>query len=55
MTKAGTQGILYTSLIYLFLYQQPNYIQQIMAVIACREVSGKKYIAADVSQLCYTD
>lgn len=54
MQKAKTRGILYTSLIYLFLYLQPNFVQQIMAVIACRSIAGKNYVGADLSKECYT-
>jgi hypothetical protein len=46
---------IFNTLVFLFLYLQPDVISTLIATVACRDIGGILYIKADVSYRCYTD
>ncbi|EAR85154.2 transmembrane protein, putative (macronuclear) [Tetrahymena thermophila SB210] len=44
----------YTACFFITLFSIPNVIQYLALVLSCRRVGSQKYIAADVSQICYS-
>ncbi|KAL4475557.1 hypothetical protein ABPG72_009246 [Tetrahymena utriculariae] len=46
--------ILTSSIIFLFLYLQPDMIERTVSVIACRQIGNKDYMLGDLLYLCHT-
>ncbi|EAS05130.2 transmembrane protein, putative (macronuclear) [Tetrahymena thermophila SB210] len=46
--------ILTSSIIFLFLYLQPDMIERTVSVIACRQIGNKDYLLGDLLYLCHT-
>ncbi|KAL4493657.1 hypothetical protein ABPG72_004150 [Tetrahymena utriculariae] len=44
----------YTACFFITLFSIPNVIQYLALVLSCRRVGSQKYIAADMSQICYS-
>ncbi|KAL4444822.1 hypothetical protein ABPG74_016030 [Tetrahymena malaccensis] len=44
----------YTACFFITLFSIPNVIQYLALVLSCRQVGSQKYIAADMSQICYS-
>ena len=54
VTNVKIHNLVWTSLIYVFIYVQPSFVMMIMRLLSCRYISGKYYMTADVSFECYT-
>ncbi|KAL4459678.1 hypothetical protein ABPG73_002212 [Tetrahymena malaccensis] len=46
--------ILTSSIIFLFLYVQPDMIERTVSVIACRQIGNQDYMLGDLLFLCHT-
>ncbi|KAL4499753.1 hypothetical protein ABPG72_017293 [Tetrahymena utriculariae] len=45
---------IYSGLVFLFIFMQPNMIQNLLGAMSCREIDQQKYILSDISFQCYT-
>ncbi|EAR87781.2 WD domain, G-beta repeat protein (macronuclear) [Tetrahymena thermophila SB210] len=45
---------IYSGLVFLFIFMQPNMIQNLLGAMSCREIDNQKYILSDISFKCYT-
>lgn len=50
--KLNPKFIIFNALIYHFIQIQPQLLQQIVEVMACRKISDKKYILSDTNFQC---
>jgi hypothetical protein len=50
----NSKAIIWTTLIFIFIYLQPSFVQALITLISCRDLGGKSYIVANVSNECYT-
>ncbi|KAL4476097.1 hypothetical protein ABPG74_009830 [Tetrahymena malaccensis] len=48
------QSYIYSGLVFLFIFMQPNMIQNLLGAMSCREIDNQKYILSDISFQCYT-
>ncbi|EAR87783.2 WD domain, G-beta repeat protein (macronuclear) [Tetrahymena thermophila SB210] len=48
------KSYIYSGLVFLFIFMQPNMIQNLLGAMSCREIDQQKYILSDISFKCYT-
>ena len=53
-TKINFIALISTTLVYLFLYMQPSFVQACMRLLSCRKIAEIDYITDNVSYLCDT-
>ena len=46
--------VLYSVMLFLFIYIQPNLIEKMLAILSCRKISNNLYMKADTANLCYS-
>ena len=51
--RAAKLHVLTTSVIFLFIYLQPDIITLMVSLLSCRTILNKKYILANISFACY--
>ncbi|KAL4429488.1 hypothetical protein ABPG74_001333 [Tetrahymena malaccensis] len=52
-TKHSKQNII-SGLVFLIFFFQPSMISNLLRVMSCRKIDGKRYILADITQSCYS-
>lgn len=45
---------LLTCLLYYFIFLQPDFIHQMLALISCRTINDVSYLSSDLTKQCYT-
>eukprot|EP00825_Cyclidium_porcatum_P026846 TRINITY_DN2884_c0_g1_i1.p1 TRINITY_DN2884_c0_g1~~TRINITY_DN2884_c0_g1_i1.p1 ORF type:complete len:371 (+),score=42.15 TRINITY_DN2884_c0_g1_i1:95-1207(+) len=46
--------VISTSLLYYFIFLQPDLVHQMLGLISCRTIDSKNYIQSDLTKECYT-
>ena len=46
-------SLIWTSIIFMFIFIQPSLIQLVFSLVSCRKISDGDYINAEVSLECY--
>ncbi|EWS73585.1 transmembrane protein, putative (macronuclear) [Tetrahymena thermophila SB210] len=52
-TKHSKQHII-SGLVFLIFFFQPSMISNLLRVMSCRKIDGKRYLLADITQNCYS-
>jgi hypothetical protein len=52
--KINSNAIIWTTLIFIFIYLQPSFVEALITLVSCRDLGGKRYIVANVANECYT-
>ena len=55
LTQLNLKALVATTLIYLFIYLQPSFVQACMRLLSCRKIAEIDYITDNVSYRCDID